>query len=82
MTVKVLPAIVSVAARAMLLVLPATENSVRPLPMPLDPLSTWIHDAWLVALQEQSVALAMIPTEARVPALAASGTGVPDAVSS
>ena len=51
-TVKVCPAIVSVADLAGPVV-PATANCTSPLPLPLDPDETVNHEALLVAVQGQ-----------------------------
>lgn len=52
-TVKFLPAIVSVAERVDALVFAAALNLTVPLPVPLDPLTTVAHPAPLVAVHPQ-----------------------------
>ena len=55
MTVTVCPAIVNVLMRAVPVVFAAMLNVTEPMPDPLAPVVTVIHDAVVVAVHEQAV---------------------------
>ena len=67
-TVKVLPAIVSVPVRGVVAVFAATSKVTEPLPFPVAPVARVIHPALLVAVHAQPVAAV---TETAVPVVAA-----------
>ena len=77
-TVKVLPAIVSVPVRGVVAVFAATSKVTEPLPFPVAPVARVIHPALLVAVHAQPVAAV---TETEVPVVAAAAMfAVPDEI--
>jgi hypothetical protein len=77
-TVKVLPAIVSVPVRGVVAVFAATSKVTEPLPFPVAPVARVIHPALLVAVHAQPVAAV---TETALPVVAAAATfAAPDEI--
>jgi hypothetical protein len=70
-TVKVLPAIVSVPVRGVVAVFAATSKVTVPLPVPVAPVARVIHPALLVAVHAQPVAAL---TETALPVVPAAAT--------
>ena len=77
-TVKLCPAIVNVADRAVVPVFAATLNATEPLPVPLAPLVIVTHVTGLVAVQAQPVAAVTLTVP--VPPLATTDAEVGDSV--